>query len=197
MKSIRLLNTEQHPFEPFLPAGTKVLMLGSFPPARSRWSIDFYYPNIQNDLWRIMGLIFEGDKNHFICPNEKRFNKNRIITFLNDRGIALSDTAKSVIRLKENASDKFLEVVEPMDLKAQLLEIPDCRTVVATGQKAAALFCSGLNIAEPKTGQYSSFRFEARAMRFYRMPSSSRAYPKALEEKAAVYECMFREIGIL
>ena len=143
-----------------------------------------------------MGLIFEGDKNHFICPDGKIFNKDLIITFLNNRGIALSDTAKSVIRLKENASDKFLEVVEPMEIKAQLSIIPSCLTVVTTGQKATEIFCSDVNIVEPKVGQYTPFRFEEREMRFYRMPSSSRAYPKPLEEKAKAYKCMFREIGM-
>lgn len=50
--------TEAHPLEPFLPEGARLLMLGSFPPARSRWSMEFYYPNFQNDMWRVMGLVF-------------------------------------------------------------------------------------------------------------------------------------------
>ena len=36
---------EQHPFEPFLPDGAVVLMLGTFPPKPERWSMEFYYPN--------------------------------------------------------------------------------------------------------------------------------------------------------
>ena len=44
---------EAHPLEPFLPEGARLLMLGSFPPARSRWSMEFYYPNFQNDMWRV------------------------------------------------------------------------------------------------------------------------------------------------
>ncbi|MBR5665523.1 MAG: hypothetical protein IKX13_07210, partial [Bacteroidales bacterium] len=46
---------EYHPLRPFLPEGTKVLFLGSFPPPRSRWCIDFFYPNFINDHWRIEG----------------------------------------------------------------------------------------------------------------------------------------------
>ena len=56
---------EAHPLQPFLPGGAEILMLGSFPPKRERWSMGFYYPNIQNDMWRIMGLIFFNDKEHF------------------------------------------------------------------------------------------------------------------------------------
>ena len=40
-------------------------MLGSFPPPKERWCMDFFYPNPQNDMWRIMGQIFFGDKTHF------------------------------------------------------------------------------------------------------------------------------------
>ena len=46
--------SELHPLEPFLPVGARLLMLGSFPPQRVRWSMDFFYPNLQNDMWRIV-----------------------------------------------------------------------------------------------------------------------------------------------
>ena len=49
---------EVHPLQPFLPEKARLLMLGSFPPQRKRWSMDFFYPNIQNDMWRIFGLVF-------------------------------------------------------------------------------------------------------------------------------------------
>ena len=44
---------EAHPFEPFLPQGARILMLGTFPPSEKRWSMKFYYPNFINDMWRI------------------------------------------------------------------------------------------------------------------------------------------------
>ena len=51
---------EWHPLIPFLPENAKVLFLGSFPPQRKRWCIDFYYPNFINDHWRIEGQVFFG-----------------------------------------------------------------------------------------------------------------------------------------
>lgn len=53
-----LSGVECHPLEPFLPENAVLLMLGSFPPQKKRWSMDFFYPNLQNDMWRIFGLIF-------------------------------------------------------------------------------------------------------------------------------------------
>ena len=105
------MEIERHPLEPFLPANARLLMLGSFPPQRKRWSMDFYYPNLNNDMWRIVGLLFFGDKDHFMNDTRKAFCREQIIDFLNEKGIALFDTASSIRRLQDNASDKFLEVV--------------------------------------------------------------------------------------
>jgi G:T/U-mismatch repair DNA glycosylase len=147
-------------------------------------------------MWRMMGLIFEGDKNHFICPDEKKFNKDRIITFLNNRGIALSDTAQSVIRRKENASDKFLEIILPIDLEEVLSRISDCRAIVVTGQKAMDTLLTIIEAKEPAVGYFAETIFRNHHLRIYRMPSSSRAYPKPLAEKATVYKNMFEELGL-
>ena len=94
------MNGELHPLEPFLPANARILMLGSFPPKRIRWSMDFFYPNLQNDMWRIVGYLAAGDKSHFLMPGGRKFDKERIEAFCRERGIALYDTAVEVIRLK-------------------------------------------------------------------------------------------------
>ncbi|MEG0950136.1 MAG: uracil-DNA glycosylase family protein [Bacteroidales bacterium] len=186
--------TETHPLEPFLPPNAALLMLGSFPPKRIRWSMDFYYPNLQNDMWRIFGIIFFHDKDHFLKLNEKSFDKERIIAFLKEKGIALSDTASEVIRQKDNASDKHLDIVTPVDLDALLHAMPHCRAIAVTGQKALDTLLTLIRAEEPKVGDYTEFTWEGREMRLYRMPSSSRAYPKPIKEKAAVYAKMFHEV---
>ena len=104
------MEIEIHPLEPFLPAKAKLLMLGSFPPQKKRWSMEFYYPNLNNDMWRIFGILFFDDKDYFLNETRKAFCRERIIDFLNEKGIALFDTASSIRRLQDNASDKFLEV---------------------------------------------------------------------------------------
>lgn len=210
---LHISGPEEHPLRPFTPEGAKILMLGSFPPPREKWCMDFYYPNLQNDMWRIFGLIFFGDKEYFLeqeefsgqtaaksLKNKKRrqvFSKARLESFLAQKGIALSDTARSVIRHKGNASDKFLEVVEKIDLEDILAGMPGCRVIVTTGDKATQTLTSLTGSAEPSIGSYSEFEYAGRAIRHYRMPSSSRAYPLALPKKAEIYEAMLRETGIL
>ena len=192
-----LLNIEEHPLEPFLPANAVLLMLGSFPPQKKRWSMDFFYPNLQNDMWRIVGLIFFQDKEHFLNPEKKAFDKDRIIEFLNDKGIALYDTASAIRRLQDNASDKFLEVIEQTDISLLLKQIPMCKAIVTTGQKATDIIREQIEVKEPTVGTSEPFEFGDKAMKLYRMPSSSRAYPLALEKKAAAYRVMFNELGLL
>ena len=192
-----LLNIEEHPLEPFLPANAVLLMLGSFPPQKKRWSMDFFYPNLQNDMWRIVGLIFFQNKEHFLNPEKKVFDKDRIIEFLNDKGITLYDTASAIRRLQDNASDKFLEVIEQTDISLLLKQIPMCKAIVTTGQKATDIIREQIEVKEPTVGTSEPFEFGDKAMKLYRMPSSSRAYPLALEKKAAAYRVMFNELGLL
>lgn len=189
--------TEQHPLGFFLPDHTQVLMLGSFPPPKPRWSMNFYYPNIQNDMWRILGLIFYADKDYFLA-SRKAFSEEKAKAFCREKGIGIGDTAVEIIRLNGNASDKFLEIVQPIQPEEILAQIPECRAVVVTGQKAMDTLLSVLPpMPAPKVGSSEEFTLLDRRFHLYRMPSTSRAYPKPLEEKAEVYRHMFEEIGLL
>lgn len=185
---------EQHPLLPFIPNNSKILMLGSFPPQVKRWSMNFFYPNLNNDMWRIFGTIFFDDKNFFLDTKLKLFDQEKIISFLTKQGIALYDTATVIQRLKNNSSDKFLNVVTPTNIKGLLDYIPTCRAIATTGQKATEILCEQFAIVAPKIGEYQEFLYDNRTMSFYRMPSSSRAYPMKIEQKAKIYKKMFDDI---
>ena len=190
---------ETHPLKPFLPENGKLLMLGSFPPPKTRWKMDFYYPNYQNDMWRIFGLCFFQDKNHFLNLEEKTFKEQQIREFLTENGIGIFDTAYQIIRLKGNASDQFLQIHTVTDLKKLLDQMPNCHSLMTTGDKATdTLMLSMPETAEkPMLGTSSHTYFAGRELTLYRMPSSSRAYPLAVEKKAEAYRKLFLEIGLL
>ena len=157
----------------------------------------FFYPNMQNDMWRIFGFIYFANKEYFVDTPHKRFNQPKIEAFLNQKGIALYDTACAVNRLQDNASDKFLQVVEHTDVDQLLRQMPTCQAIVTTGQKATDTLRAHFDVAEPRVGQSVTFTFEGRTMRLYRMPSSSRAYPLQLEKKAVAYQHMLAAEGLL
>ena len=192
---------EYHPLKPFLPKEAKILFLGSFPPQRKRWCIDFFYPNWINDHWRIQGQVFFGDKNHFVLEKEKRFKLDEIVRHCEEKGIAFFDTSTAVRRLKDNASDKFLEVVEPTDIAALISQLPHLRAIVTTGEKATQTICATLGIPEvPKVNSYVAISSPPKGGRgdwsgegalLWRLPSSSRAYPLSFEKKVEAYRKMF------
>lgn len=185
---------EHHPFEPFLPPEARALIMGTFPPGSHRWSMKFYYPNPINDMWRIMGLIFMGEKNAFYIKELKCFDEQAIRYFMSLKGIAFSDTGSKARRLKGNASDKYLEIVEPVDLKSLLEALPCCRVVASTGEKAASVIASLTSTSIPSMGHYEE---TADGLHVWRLPSTSRAYPMKLEKKATFYEAMLRDAGVI
>ena len=193
------LEVETHPLKPFLPSNSKLLMLGSFPPPKERWKMDFYYPNYQNDMWRIFGVIFFNNKDYFLDLPNKNFKEQLIKDFLTDKGIAIFDTAYQVIRLKGNAADKFLQIETATDIKQLLDQMPNCHNIMTTGDKATdTLMLSMPEMTEkPQIGHSSKAIFADREITLYRMPSSSRAYPLALDKKAEAYRNLFKEIGLL
>ena len=188
---------EYHPLIPFLPKNTKVLFLGSFPPQRKRWCMDFYYPNFINDHWRIEGQIFFGDKNHFVDLENKRFKIDEIVAFCQEKGLAFYDTSTAIRRLQDNASDKFLEVVEPTDIRAIIAQLPHLRVIVTTGEKATETICAyfGITVITKVNSSVSvsSIIHHPSSISLWRLPSSSRAYPLSFDKKVEAYRQMFKQ----
>ena len=192
---------EKHPFKPFLPDGAKVVLCGTFPPKPEKWSMDFFYPNFYNDMWRVFGLIFFNDKEKFFDKATKSIDKIGIQEMLTKYRIGIGETSTEVIRTKDNASDKYLEIVRPVDLAALLAKAPECIVIATTGEKAASVIASLTDTPIPKMGEWSDCIVTDktganRRFRHWRLPSTSRAYPMKLEEKASYYKDLFINAGI-
>ncbi len=159
--------------------------------------MEFFYPNWINDFWRIMGLIFHRDARWFELSGEKRFDEARIKEFARLRGLAFYDAAYRVRRLRDNASDAFLEILEPSRIENLLRPMPLCCHIVTTGGKAGEEVlaqlqtASGQPLSQPAIGQYAQVEAFGRTLQWWRMPSTSRAYPLALEKKAKFYQRLF------
>lgn len=126
----------------------------------------------------------------------KSFIFDKIEDFCCDKGIAFFDTATAVRRLQDNASDKFLEIVELTDINSLLSQIPECKVIVTTGEKATENICNYFSIKTmPKVG--TNIQIPDSAVYLYRLPSSSRAYPMSLEKKAEAYRKMFEFCGMM
>ncbi|MGP5011285.1 DNA glycosylase [Psychrobacter glacincola] len=188
------------------------MMMGTFPPTADKWAMPFHYPNFYNDMWRIYGSVFFDDVDYFRVGDEKRFDPERIRAFMFERGIASCPTVNQAIRETGNASDKNLTVVTPVDLDSILPQVPQVETLFTTGGKATEVLL-GL-LAEPpakskypKTNQSMDYPYQwqndhnrkvdVNNLTLYRLPSTSRAYPLALDKKVAAYKDFFKKIGKL
>ena len=191
------IDIERHPLLPFLPPNARLLMLGSFPPPKRRWAMDFFYPNFSNQMWQVFGLVFYGDAARLVDAEHKTFRLADIQALLKERGIGIYDTACAVRRLSGNASDKDLEIIEKTDIPALLEQLPLCHDIVCTGQKSFTVLTDDYGLPVPAMGTYNEITLAGRPMRLWRMPSSSRAYPMKLEEKALYYNKMMKTIGLL
>lgn len=205
---------ETHPFEPVLPPNATVMMMGTFPPTPDKWAMRFHYPNFYNDMWRIYGRVFFDDVDHFRIGDEKRFDPERIHAFLFERGIASCPTVKHAIRETGNASDKNLTVVTPVNLDDILLQVPKVNALFTTGGKATEVLLNLLKTPPikskyPKTNQSMDYPYQWQSdeielvakpvneLTLYRLPSTSRAYPLALDKKVAAYKAFFEKMGKL
>lgn len=194
-RPVESMPVERHPWAPFIPDHALMLIMGTFPPKPNRWRMNFYYPNPTNDFWRVMGLLFYGDVLALYNKDKKEFDLNEIKVLLRRERIAMNDTGYKVRRLRDNASDKFLEIVEPVNLAKLLGDMPECSTIVTTGEKAASVVAELTGTTAPRTGEFVDTVYEplGRQLRIWRMPSTSRAYPLPVEKKAAFYRRLFEE----
>ena len=120
-----------------------------------------------------------------------------IVQMLNLHGIAIFDTARAVRRLSGNASDKDLEIVEKTDIPSLLSQIPLCHDIVCTGQKSFSVFTEDYGAPVPAMGKSVELTISGRSLRLWRMPSSSRAYPMPLIEKASYYRTLMQQVGCM
>lgn len=189
--------TEIHPFPPFIFDDTRLLIMGTFPPPRARWSMEFYYPNRINDFWYMMGLIFYGNRQALLVEGKKEFDLPKIKALLREKCIGMNDTGYKVHRIKGNASDKFLDIIEPIPLLDLLKRYPSITSLCTTGQKAAEVIADITSVPAPNMGKSVIWHRDCGDITIWRMPSTSRAYPLPLDKKAAYYAEMFRTAGIL
>lgn len=148
-----------------------------------------------------MGHLFFDDREYFVVQGEKRFDQSAIEAFARDKGFAFFDTATKVRRLKGNASDAFLEIIEPTDVGSLLAAMPSCKNIITTGGLAGETLCRMLGVEQlPKIGEFvfcpQAQHSLGRDIIFWRMPSSSRAYPLKLEKKAEYYARLFEWCGL-
>ena len=126
-----------HPFKPVIFKESRVLILGSFPSAKSR-EVDFYYGNKNNRFFKILEVIFDEKIGE---------SKEAKINFLRRHKIALFDVVKSCEIV--GSSDSSLSVKEVTDI-GKLIENTDIEKILLNGKKAVEIFQKYIKIDKVK-----------------------------------------------
>lgn len=92
---------EKHPFEPFIPDSSEILILGSFPGKEStqvKRDNDWFYGANRNQFWRIIELLYD-------LNLDKKEDKQKLFT---KARIAITDIISSCERKENSNSDNNL-----------------------------------------------------------------------------------------
>lgn len=141
-----------HPFSPVYDEGSKVLILGSFPPPSSQ-SYGFYYGNRRNNFWHSLAEILNNKAPHDILQSthttKPTHNTPAIYdslkakkAFLFTHKIALWDIIKSCMRKKDSSSDSDIVIssIIPNDLTEIFKNAPNIKVVITTGNLASRMY---------------------------------------------------------
>lgn len=128
---------QRHEIPPIYDAASRILILGSFPSARSREAA-FYYAHPQNRFWRVVCAVLDESLPQTV--EEKR-------ALLLRRGIALWDVIASCEIC--GSADATIDAVVPNDL-TKILRTADIRQIFCNGAAAHGWYH---RLIRPKLGR--------------------------------------------
>ena len=122
------MQEEIHPWNWYVPAGARTVVIGTFPPTRRNWSFDFFYPNKNNYFWKIIARI--ADRPLRYVSGEEAVNERKEL--LNQLKTGVSDMGQIIRRKSDSSLDENLEIIAYMDIFKLLQENPSVRKLIFT-----------------------------------------------------------------
>lgn len=116
-----------HPIEPVFDRDSKILILGSFPSAKSR-EVGFFYGHPQNRFWKVISTLCGEETPHTVEEKKAFLLRNRI---------ALWDVIGSCEIT--GSSDASIKNVIPNDIRL-ILDAADIQTIFAAGKTAKKVY---------------------------------------------------------
>ena len=124
-----------HPYQPYIPKGSKKLIVGTLPPPRfttgdlKDGDVDFCYGSRDGQLWIILNRIFKLNLKFETTEEAIQQRKN----FLINNQIGICDMVDYAMREKIDASDLGMKEVNLRDMVKILREHPSVETLLFTG----------------------------------------------------------------
>lgn len=160
----------KHPYDPFVPENSSLLIIGTIPPARFcnngakellENDVDFYYGSKDNAFWDLVGKVFD---ENFEKTNTQ-FAIDQRISFLRRNGIGITDIILECTRENQSASDDKLKVISRKDLGQLLIEHPSITTLIYTSEfvkKEINKQFGGYHLIDPENKKKQSIMINGR-----------------------------------
>ena len=114
---------ETLPILPYVVGHPTKLIIGTFPPHRSRWNFPFFFPNLQNRLWNTLGRVAYGAEDFSTrnnCFDQAAIEERQAI--LRKLNAAMVNIIHSCSRKGQSALDNDLHVVTLHPVVTEILE---------------------------------------------------------------------------
>jgi G:T/U-mismatch repair DNA glycosylase len=125
---------EKHPAWEYEFPGIRVLLLGNFPPHKKRWDYEFFYPNKQNNFWKILAAINGTPLKEM--KGEAAVRERKAI--LKDLKVGVYNLAKVIRRKNDSARDTDIQILEYVDIFQVIRKHPKLRKIILAGFAASS-----------------------------------------------------------
>lgn len=125
-------NIECHPEWYFDIPHMQTLILGSFPPHENKRDYQFYYPNKQNNFWKILAAISKTDLQYY-SGLEAIQERKRLMLDLN---VGIQNMGKVISRKGLSARDTDIVIEEFQDILAIIKKHKELQKIIISGYSA-------------------------------------------------------------
>lgn len=126
------LNTETHPDWYFDIPVMKVLILGSFPPHESKRDYPFYYPNKQNNFWKILAQLNSTPLNYFSGQEAVKERQQLML----DLKVGVQNLGRKIARKGLSSRDTDIVISEFQDVLSIIRNHPELKKILIAGYSA-------------------------------------------------------------
>lgn len=125
-------NIEIHPDWYFDIPVMKTLILGSFPPHESKRDYPFYYPNKQNNFWKILAQLNNVPLKYFSGNDAVKERQHLMI----ELKTGVQNMGKQIVRIGTSARDADITIVEFQDVLSIINKHQELERIIIAGYSA-------------------------------------------------------------
>lgn len=173
----------------------KALIIGSFPPPRKKWSMEFFYPNKQNNFWPVLAGVAGIELKSF--EGTSAVEERKVI--MEKLNIGIEDMGKTILRKNDSALDANIRITSNYDILGILSRYKNIKVFITAGfHDDNSAYESLVRYLKEKdilvtlpmkkgAGQRFSFIYEGRLINCIMLNSTSKAARKSLKELIEQY----------